>query len=77
MEKLQNNTLNFLDVKIKRVSDNCISTSTYRKPTFTGVMLNWNSLTPIKYKKVLIRCLIDRSFKICSSNKKNNRKIRN
>ena len=61
MEKENNNTLNFLDVKIKRGSDNSISTSTYRKPTFTGVMLNWNSLTSIKYKKGLIRCLLDRS----------------
>ncbi len=34
----------------------------------TGVMLNWNSLTSIKYKKGLINCLLDRSNKICSSN---------
>jgi hypothetical protein len=31
-------------------------------------MLNWNSLTSIKYKKGLISCLLDRSFKICSTN---------
>ena len=67
MEKETNDTLNFLDVKIKRGNDNSISTSTYRKPTFTGVMLNWNSLTSIKYKKGLIRCLLDRSNKICST----------
>ena len=30
-------------------------------------MLNWNSLTSIKYKKGLIRCLLDRSNKICST----------
>jgi hypothetical protein len=48
--------------------DDSISTSTYRKPTFTGVMPNWNSLTSIKYKKGLINCLLDRSNKICSSN---------
>ena len=30
-------------------------------------MLNWNSLTSIKYKKGLISCLLDRSNKICSS----------
>ena len=67
MEKEVNNSINFLDVKITRNSDNSISTSTYRKPTFTGVMLNWNSLTSIKYKKGLISCLLDRSNKICSS----------
>ena len=67
MEKEVNNSINFLDVKITKNSDNSISTSTYRKPTFTGVMLNWNSLTSIKYKKGLISCLLDRSNKICSS----------
>ena len=67
MEKQVNDSLNFLDVKVTRNSDDSISTSTYRKPTFTGVMLNWNSLTSIKYKKGLISCLLDRSFKICST----------
>ena len=67
MEKEVNNSINFLDVKITRNSDNSISTSTYRKPIFTGVMLNWNSLTSMKYKKGLICCLLDRSNKICSS----------
>ena len=57
MEKELNGSINFLDVKITRNSDNTISTSTYRKPTFTGVMLNWNSLTSIKYKLGLIYCL--------------------
>ena len=30
-------------------------------------MLNWNSLTSVKYKKGLIHCMLDRSNKICSS----------
>jgi hypothetical protein len=68
IEKEANNEINFLDVKIKRELDGTITTSTYRKPTFTGVMLNWNSLTSIKYKKGLIGCLLDRSYKICSNN---------
>ena len=68
IEKETNNEINFLDVKIKRELDGTITTSTYRKPTFTGVMLNWNSLTSIKYKKGLIGCLLDRSYKICSNN---------
>ena len=69
MEKEEKNSLNFLDVKIRRNKDLSISTSTYQKPTFTGVMINWNSLTSIKYKIGLISCLLDRSFKICSSEK--------
>ncbi len=67
MEKESNKSINFLDVKIRIENDNSISTSTYHKPTFTGVMLNWNSLTSMKYKKGLISCLLDRSSKICSS----------
>ena len=30
-------------------------------------MLNWNSLTSIRYKTGLIKCLLDRLNKICSS----------
>ncbi len=38
----------------------------YRKKTYTGVLLNWNSLTSRKYKINLIKCLLDRIWKICS-----------
>jgi hypothetical protein len=47
------------------IRDNSISTSTYHKPTFTGVMLNWNSLTSIN--SGLISCFLDPSNKICST----------
>jgi hypothetical protein len=67
MEMEINKQINFLDIKVKRKNDLKIETSTYRKPTFTGVMLNWNSLTSIRYKTGLIRCLLDRSYKICSN----------
>ena len=60
-------TLNFLDIKIKRTAYLKIETSTFRKPTFTGVMLNWTSLTSIRYKNGLIRCLLNRLNTICSS----------
>jgi reverse gyrase len=54
MEMEINKQINFLDIKVKRKNDLKIETSTYRKPTFTGVMLNWNSLTSIRYKTGLI-----------------------
>ncbi len=38
----------------------------YRKPTATGVYLNWTSLTARKYKIGLIRTLLDRIWRICS-----------
>jgi hypothetical protein len=55
----------FLDVSLKRV-DGKIHTTIYRKPTFTGVYLNWFSLTSTTYKVGLINCLLDRAWKICS-----------
>ena len=38
----------------------------YRKPTFTGVYLHWDSLTSRKYKIGLIKCLLNRIWRICS-----------
>ena len=38
--------------------------STYRKVTFTGVLTNYLSFTPISYKIGLVKCLIDRVFKV-------------
>lgn len=60
------NELSFLDIKIKRTI-NGYKTSIYRKPTFTGVMINWNSLTSRSYKTALIKCLLNRAWKIVSS----------
>ena len=48
VENEAENSLNFLDMKIKRNEDLSIFLSTYRKPTFTGTMLNWNSHTSMK-----------------------------
>ena len=45
--------------------DWCNSTNLYHKKTFTGVYLNWTSLTSKKYKISLIKCLCDRIWRIC------------
>ena len=42
-------------------------TDVYRKKTFTGCYLHWNSLTTKQYKTGLIKCLLDRSCKISSN----------
>ena len=55
----------FLDVLVRRKKGR-LHTEMYRKPTFTGVHLNWFSLTTKKYKIGLINCLLDRIWKICS-----------
>ena len=58
--------LNFLDVTINRIDDQ-FSTSLYRKPTFTGLGLRFDSFTHRSYKINLISCLIHRAYKVSSS----------
>ena len=40
---------------------------TYHKSTFTGLLLNLKSFTSLSYKVSLVKCLIDRSLKICNN----------
>ena len=61
-----NNSLAFLDVLIDKTI-NGFSSSVYRKPTFTGLTMNFNSFAPFLYKINLIKTLIHRSYSICSS----------
>ena len=39
-------------------------TSVCRKRTYTGLLTNYFSFTPFKYKSGLIKALIDRAYKI-------------
>ena len=41
-------------------------TSVYRKPTFTGQFIHWNSFGPKQRKTNLIDTLTHRALKICS-----------
>ena len=66
-EEEHSNQLPFLDVLVKRNSEGKISTTLYRKPTFSGLYLRWDSFVPKQYKRGLINCLIHRAWKICSS----------
>ena len=61
-----NNSLNFLDVQINK-NNHEFSTDLYRKPTFTGLSLKYNSFITKICKTNLIKCLIDRAYKICST----------
>ena len=67
MELESNNKINFLDVLVRRSSELKFMTSTYKKPTNTGNVLNWHSLTTTKYKTGLIWCFLNRSERICST----------
>ena len=41
-------------------------TSTFYKPTHTGLYTNWYSFAPRKYKINLVKCLLHRAWNICS-----------
>ena len=57
----------FLDFEIK-VTDNKINKWVWRKPTNTGLLLNFLALCPKNWKKELIQCLLHRA-KIIDSTK--------
>ena len=63
MEK--DSCISFLDVLITR--EDSFLTSLYRKPTFSGIYLNFFSYAPLVYKKGLISCLLFRIFNISST----------
>lgn len=65
LEHESNNSLPFLDTRVYRRLAS-YHTTIYRKKTFTGVYLNWTSLTARRYKIDLIFCLLDRIWKVCS-----------
>ena len=48
-------------------NDSHISTSVYRKPTFSGMYLRWDSFVPKSYKRGLVFGLISRCWRICST----------
>ena len=55
-----------MDVLVKKVGDH-FETGSYRKPTSTGLGLQYSSATPSIYKFNLINCLPDRAYKINST----------
>ncbi|CAF4227154.1 unnamed protein product, partial [Rotaria sordida] len=65
-----NDKLEFLHIQVIRSSEQqCFETTLYRKPTFTGLLTNWNSYIPIQYKKASIVSMVNRAFNICSTYK--------
>ena len=45
----------------------CLVFKKFNESTYTGLPLNFKSFTSFLYKISLIKCLIDRSFKICNN----------
>ena len=63
----ENNCLPFLDVLVTRTPDGNIETSVYRKKTFSGLYIKYDSYVPISFKHNLVHGLLNRAFKISSS----------
>ena len=62
----KDNKLPFLDMIITK-EDSGISSSVYRKPTFTGLGLNFFSFIPYIYKINSIHTLLQRAYSVSSS----------
>ena len=56
----------FLDVQIN-INENILETRIWRKPTHTGVLLNYSAACPEQWKIGLIICLLKRAKTICST----------
>ena len=65
MSKKQYNKLPLLDVLVIH-TEHVFWSSVYRKPTFTGQYLNFNSHHPYTVKKGIVRCLQHRAKTISS-----------
>ena len=68
IEKQINHSIAFLNIFISGIANQTLTLEIYRKSTYTGLLLNFKSFTSFSYKISLIKCLIDRSFKICNWN---------
>ena len=65
IEKQINHSIAFLDVFISGINNQNLTLQTYHKSTCTGLLLK--SFTSFSFEISLIKCFIDRLFKICSN----------
>ena len=66
-EKQVNHSITFLDVFISGSDNQNLTFQTYHKSTYLELLLNFKSFTSFSYKISLIKCLLDRSLKICNN----------
>ena len=67
IEKQINHSIVFLDVLISGINNQNLTLQTYHNSTYTGLLSSFKSFTSFSYKISLIKCLIDRSFKMCNN----------
>ena len=61
------NSFHFLDVQLTLTNQRTLATSVYIKPTDNGLYSNFNSHTPMAYKKSVVKSLVNRAMKYTSS----------
>ena len=68
LEEEAANKLPFLDILVNR--NNAFITNIYRKPTFSGLYINFHSFLPKKFKSGLVFTLLFRIYTNCSDRSK-------
>ena len=71
IQTCQEGKLPYLDTQVV-IKDNKIITSTFRKPTSTGVLLNFKSCVPQLWKRILVKNLYYRNKNFVSEDLQNN-----
>ena len=70
-EEESNNSIAFLDILITRTPSNSpknfLSTTIYRKTTYTGLRTKWQSFVSKSYKVSVMSSMVYMAIKICSS----------
>ena len=66
IERESEGTLPFLDMKIINC-DGVLSSTWYTKPTDTGLIMNFHSLAPRKYKRAVVSGFVHRIYRACSN----------
>ena len=65
--KKQINHFIAFEIFISGINNQNLTLQTYHESTYTGLLLNFKSLTSFSYTISLIKCLIGRLFKICNN----------
>lgn len=66
LEEECDSSLAFLDVKLRRRFDGTLQRAVFRKSTWTGQYLRFDSFVPIQYKRSLVKTLFNRARRICT-----------
>ena len=67
IEKQITHSVAFLDLFISGINNHNLTLQTNQKSTYTGLLLNFKSFTLFSCKISLIKCLVNKSFKVCNN----------